>query len=74
MTVHIITLAAFRPALPPKLDLIPDTFDGLLERRVQADALTVEAEARTKIPYALVARQGDFARRLTAIINGKDKA
>lgn len=60
--------------VPPKLDLIPDTFDGLLERRAQADAIAVRAAYRTKHPYALVSRQADFARRLDAIITGKDKA
>lgn len=58
----------------PPPDLIPDTFDKLLERRDQADAMVDRAAARIRIPYALVSRQADFARRLDAIIARKDKA
>lgn len=58
----------------PPPDLIPDTFDDLVERRNQADAMVDRTADRTTIPYALVSRQADFARRLDAIIAGKDKA
>lgn len=47
--------------------ILPDDMDDLLEQRVQAYVLALTAVHGTRIPFTVVRRQGDYARRLDAI-------
>ena len=56
---------------PPRL--LPDNLDDLLVQRAEAHVFAMHAAHRTALPYAIAARQGDYARRLDAVIDAWDK-
>ena len=63
-------LSPIRPipsAFPPAPRILPDEMDDLLEQRVQAYVLALTAVHGTRIPFSVVRRQGDYARRLDAL-------
>lgn len=53
--------------------LLPDNLDDLLVQRAEAHVFAMHAAHRTALPYAIAARQGDYARRLDAVIDARDK-
>lgn len=65
--MQIIPIRAFRPALAPAPRILPDDMDDLLEQRVQAYVLALTAVHGPRIPFSVVRRQGDYARRLDAL-------
>lgn len=65
--MQIIPIRASRPALAPVPRILPDTTDNLLEQRVWAHVRTAIAGHSLRLPFSVVRRQGDYARRLDAI-------
>lgn len=63
----IIPIRASRPALAPVPRILPDTMDDLLDERAWAWGRAFRAAFNSDHPYATVARQGDYARRLDAL-------
>ena len=65
--MQIIPIRASRPALAPAPRILPDDMDDLLEQRAGAHTLQIEGAYRSRVPYEIVRRQGDYARRLDAL-------
>lgn len=65
--MQIIPIRASRPALAPAPRILPDDMDKLLEQRAWAWRMVSRAAFNSDHPYATVARQGDYARRLDAL-------
>lgn len=61
MIHHLFT----RPAAP---SLFPSGMDAILSERRDADDMADRIIHRTSLPYVMAARQGDWARRLSAKI------
>ena len=61
--MSIIPIRASRPA--PRI--LPDDMDDLLDERAWAHVRTTIAGHNLRIPFSVVRRQGDYARRLDAI-------
>ena len=65
--MQIIPIRASRPALAPVPRILPDTTDNLLEQRVWAYVRTAIVGHSLRLPFSVVRRQGDYARRLDAL-------
>ena len=65
--MQIIPIRASRPALAPAPRILPDDMDDLLDERAWAWGMAFRAAFNSDRPYATVARQGDYARRLDAL-------
>lgn len=65
--MQIIPIRASSPALSPAPRILPDDMDDLLDERAWAHVRTSIARNNLSIPFKVVRRQGDYARRLDAL-------
>ncbi len=65
MTVHALFTRPRSAAVP---SLFPTGMDNMLSERKFADGMADRIIFASSLPYALAARQGDWARRLSAKI------